>query len=322
VACDLFALQNIEADKGFAIPRRRTASSRRLTLGAALGLALAAGGCGSGHASSASSTPAPAVSAPAPAVTTATSTTTTTATTTSHRTVPRRIAHVARPAGPLRGKVVVIDPGHNGGNAAAPDAINRLVPAGGFMKACDTTGTATDAGYNEAEFNFDVALRVAAILRREGAHVVLTRSSNDGVGPCVNERAAIGNRAHADAAISIHADGAPASGQGFHVIEPALVAGYNDAIIAASARLGGILRDEMATGSGLVPSTYLGHDGIDVRGDLGGLNLSAVPKVFLESGNMRNPHDAGLQTDPAWRDRLAHVIAAALTLYLTGPARS
>ncbi len=217
---------------------------------------------------------------------------------------------------------MAIDPGHNGGNAAAPDAINRLVPAGGFMKACDTTGTSTDAGYSEAAFNFDVGLRLAAILRREGARVVLTRSTNDGVGPCVNERAAIGNRAHADAAISIHADGYLPSGQGFHVIEPALVAGYNDAIVAPSARLGGILRDEMAAGSGLVPSTYLGRDGIDVRGDLGGLNLSTVPKVFLESGNMRNPHDAGLQTDPAWRERLAHVIAAALTLYLTGPARS
>lgn len=317
-------MRSSELRSVFAISRRRTASSRRIALSAALGLALVAGGCGSGHASSASSAPAAAVTAPAPVVTTAPPVTTAssaaTATTRSPRTAPARIAPAARPAGPLRGKVVVIDPGHNGGNATAPDAINRLVPAGGFMKACDTTGTSTDAGYAEAGFNFDVALRAAAILRREGAHVVLTRSTNDGVGPCVNERAAIGNRAHADAAISIHADGAPASGQGFHVIEPALVVGYNDAIIAPSARLGGILRDEMAAGSGLVPSTYLGRDGIDVRGDLGGLNLSTVPKVFLESGNMRNPHDAGLQTDPAWRERLAHVIAAALTLYLTGPA--
>ncbi len=303
-----------------AIRPRRTGSSRRLALGAALGLAVLAGGCGSGRASSVSSSPAPAAPAPAPAVTAATATAKTTAAP-SHR-PSRPAAHAARPAGPLRGKVVVIDPGHNGGNGAAPDAINRLVPAGGFMKACDTTGTSTDSGYSEAAFNFDVAMRLAALLRHEGAHVVLTRSSNDGVGPCVNERAAIGNRARADAAISIHADGYLPSGQGFHVIEPALVAGYNDAIVAPSARLGGILRDEMATGSGLVPSTYLGHDGIDVRGDLGGLNLSTVPKVFLESGNMRNPHDAGLQTDPAWRERLARVIAAALTLYLTGPARS
>jgi N-acetylmuramoyl-L-alanine amidase len=45
-----------------------------------------------------------------------------------------------------------------------------------------------------------------------------------------------------------------------------------------------------------------------------------VPKVFLESGNMRSAHDAALQTDSAWRARLAQVIAAALTLYLTSPA--
>ena len=48
----------------------------------------------------------------------------------------------------------------------------------------------------------------------------MTRSDNSGWGPCINERAAIGNRADADAAISIHADGGPADGRGFHVIYP------------------------------------------------------------------------------------------------------
>jgi N-acetylmuramoyl-L-alanine amidase len=238
---------------------------------------------------------------------------------------PRRHASAARGshpppgrAGVLRRAVIVIDPGHNGGDAAHPDLINRLVPAGGFRKACDTTGTATPSGYTEASFNFDVALRIRAILQSEGARVVLTRSSNDGVGPCVNERAAVGNRAHADAAISIHADSFLAHGHGFHVIEPRLLPGYTDAIVAPSARLGQVLRDRMARDSGLTPSNYLGHDGIDVRGDLGGLNLSHVPKVFLENGNMQNPHDSALQTDPSWRERLARVVAEALRVYLTG----
>jgi len=31
-----------------------------------------------------------------------------------------------------------------------------------------------------------------------------------------------------------------------------------------------------------------GKDGIDVRNDLGGLNWSTIPKVFIETGNMRN----------------------------------
>jgi N-acetylmuramoyl-L-alanine amidase len=237
----------------------------------------------------------------------------------------RRPRPAARPSqsgavggGLLGGKVIVIDPGHNGGNAAHPGLINRLVPAGGFTKPCDTTGTATLSGYSEASFTLDVAFRLRAIVRGEGGNVVLTRSANDGVGPCVNERAAIGNRAHADVAISIHADGFLPRGHGFHVIEPRLLPGYTDAIVAPSARLGQILRDRMALESGLTTSNYLGHDGIDVRGDLGGLNLSKVPKVFLESGNMQNPHDAALQTDPSWRGRLARVIAQALTLYLVG----
>jgi N-acetylmuramoyl-L-alanine amidase len=220
------------------------------------------------------------------------------------------------PVGVLAGRVIAVDPGHDGGNGSHPDLINRPVPAGGFSKACDTAGTATLSGYTEAAFNFDVALRLTRILRGEGARVVLTRRSDTGVGPCVNERAAIGNRAHADAAISIHADSFAPSGHGFHVIEPGPVPGFNEAIVAPSARLGLTLRDEMAQLSGLTPSNYLGHDGIDVRTDLGGLNLSRVPKVFLESGNMQNPHDAALQTDPAWRERLAHVIADALTRYL------
>ena len=50
-----------------------------------------------------------------------------------------------------------------------------------------------------------------------GARVVLTRTSDTGWGPCITERAAIANRAHADAAISIHADGGPATGRGYHV---------------------------------------------------------------------------------------------------------
>lgn len=218
----------------------------------------------------------------------------------------------------LSGEVVVIDPGHNGGNGSRPDLINRLVPAGGFNKPCDTTGTATPGGYPESEFALDVAKRLAALLRAQGARVVMTRTSNAGVGPCVDERAAIGNRAQADAAISIHADGSLPSGHGFHVIEPRLTPGYNDAIVTPSALLGSILRDQMERSSGLSRSTYRGHNGIDVRGDLGGLNLSHVPKVFLESGNMQNPHDAALETSGAWREQLARVIARALRLFLVG----
>ena len=48
-------------------------------------------------------------------------------------------------------------------------------------------------------------------------------------------------------------------------------------------------------------SDYLGEEGIDVRTDLGGLNLSTVPKVFLEVGNMRNPETQPRPPTQRWR---------------------
>ncbi|MGH9029451.1 MAG: N-acetylmuramoyl-L-alanine amidase, partial [Acidimicrobiales bacterium] len=53
------------------------------------------------------------------------------------------------------------------------------------------------------QFNFTVAQDLAADLEGEGATVVETRTTNSGAGPCVTQRAAIGNDAHSDAAISI-----------------------------------------------------------------------------------------------------------------------
>jgi N-acetylmuramoyl-L-alanine amidase len=218
----------------------------------------------------------------------------------------------------LAGKIIAVDPGHNGGDGAHPEIINKLVNAVSKWKPCETTGTATNAGYPEAAFNFDVVVRLAAILRAAGATVVLTRTSNTGVGPCFSERAAIGNRAHADVAISIHADGAPAGGHGFHVLVPVDVHGPSTAILVPSRRLAVDVRDAYRTGTGLPPANYIGTDGLNPRRDMGGLNLSTVPKVLLECGNMRNAGDAARLSSGAFRQRIAAAVAAGLIRYLTG----
>jgi len=229
----------------------------------------------------------------------------------------------ARPSTqPLAGKIIVLDPGHNGGNAAHPEVINRKVDAGGFLKECDTTGTETTAtphspSYPEHAFTFDVAQRTAAVLRSRGARVELTRTNDTGVGPCIDQRAAAGNQISADAAISIHADGGPASGSGFHVIEPGPLPGRNADVVAPSRSLGESVHDAMLT-TGERTSTYAGSGGYDVRTDLGGLNLSTVPKVFVECGNMRNADDAVRLTDPAFRQRIATALADGLQDFLFG----
>jgi N-acetylmuramoyl-L-alanine amidase len=217
--------------------------------------------------------------------------------------------------GILDGLVVLVDPGHNGGNFAAPSIINRLIWNGRESETCDTTGTETDAGYTEALFNWHVALYLTADLRAEGATVVLTRTSNTGVGPCVTERAAIGNQAHANAAVSIHADGGPPGGRGFAILIP-VADGINDAIIAPSAILGADLRAAFEQGTGEPVSSYDGVNGIQPRDDLAGTNLSTVPKVFIECANMRNAADAVLVTSLRWQALAARAIAVGLAAFL------
>ncbi|MFE6777877.1 N-acetylmuramoyl-L-alanine amidase [Streptomyces sp. NPDC057702] len=222
----------------------------------------------------------------------------------------------------LAGKVVVIDPGHNPRNRDHTAEIARLVSVGTHRKECDTTGTSTNAGYAEAAFTLDVSRRVRTLLSERGATVKLTQNDDRPFGPCVDERAAIGNEARADAAVSVHADGAGAGQRGFHVILPASVRGGGadtSAITGPSRHLGDSLVRGFtrATGSGL--ANYLGGgDGLMVRDDLGGLNLSTVPKVFIECGNMRDSKDAALLTDARWRQRAARGIADGITDFLRG----
>ncbi len=222
---------------------------------------------------------------------------------------------VHRASLPLAGKIVGIDPGHNGRNYTDPAYIDHLIWNGREQEACDTTGTETDGGYTEAQFNFNVASYLAADLRAEGARVVLTRKSNHGVGPCVNRRAEILNRAHADVAIDIHADGGPPNGGGFTVLEP-VADGPNDHVIGASKAFGRVLLKRYHQLTGMPVSTYDGSGGISYRDNLAGLNLTTIPKVLIECGNMRNSADAARLVRRSFQRLAASAIAKAIASYL------
>jgi N-acetylmuramoyl-L-alanine amidase len=220
---------------------------------------------------------------------------------------------------PLADQVITVDPGHNGGNGADPGFINRPIDGGGFTETCDTAGTETGAGYSEHAFAYDVALRLAEILKASGASVVLTRSSDSGLGPCIDERAAVGNAARSDAAVSIHGDGGPVSGRGFAVDVPVPVTSPTSddrAIVPASRILGSDIRDRFLAATGEPVSDYSGSGGITPRSDLGGLNLSTVPKVLVECANMANPTDAALMADPGWRQLAAQGLADGISGFL------
>ncbi|MEU3743612.1 MULTISPECIES: N-acetylmuramoyl-L-alanine amidase [Streptomyces] len=311
----------------------RKTAPRTLALALALaGCCAALAGCGASQASEDSpasgkggtQTPPPAVNA--------TSATPTAPTTPGASDTTPTTAAPSSPSGSqesrsLAGRTVVVDPGHNPGNFRHSREINAKVDIGTARKECDTTGTSTngtasEAAYTEAAFTLDVSHRLRDLLTARGAKVVLTHDADRPWGPCIDERAAIGNAARADAVVSVHADGSAVGNRGFHVILPARVssgAADTGPIVGPSRELGEDISDGFGRATGTAPANYLGGGtGLDVRKDLGGLNLSTVPKVFVECGNMRDPKDAALLTSAAWRQKAAQGIADGIATYLNG----
>jgi N-acetylmuramoyl-L-alanine amidase len=280
-----------------------------LAVGAGLSAAAAAGGRGTDRKDQDQRAPM------GPAAAGATTSETGTSTSGSPERKPATTTTTA-PA-PLAGDIVGIDPGHNGRNYTDPSYIDQTVWNGREDEACDTTGTETSSGYTEAQFNFNVAQYLTADLEAEGAQVVLTRTSNTGVGPCITQRAQIIDNAHADVAIDIHADGGPVTGRGFAVLEP-VADGTNDSVIAPSEAFGEDVRTVFLSVTGMPVSTYDGTDGIVYRDDLAGLNLTTVPKVLIECGNMQNATDAALLVTTTFQRQAATALAQAITEFLAG----
>jgi N-acetylmuramoyl-L-alanine amidase len=218
---------------------------------------------------------------------------------------------------PLAGKVIGIDPGHNGLNYTSPAFLARKVWNGREWENCDTTGTRTAGGYTEASFTWNVAVYLRADLARLGARVVMTRTGNHGLGPCVDSRARILDRAHAAVSIDIHADYGPSSGRGFTILDP-VADGPNNTVISPSTRFGRDAHAMMLRDTKLPVSDYYGHNGYISRNDLAGLNLTTMPKVLIECGNMHNAADAALLVRPAVQRAIAAALAAAIIRFLAG----
>ena len=230
---------------------------------------------------------------------------------------------------PLAGKTIAIDPGHNGGNAAHAGQIARLVDAGTLRKACDTVGAESADGYAEHAHNLDVSRRLARSSARAERSVVLARDERPAVwGPYKSPtRAAIGNRERAD-------DGD---------LDPRRRRPCRAAAGSTSSTRPAVPRGCTVTSRGRPPGSSLStcgcrsHDATgepyaDLRRPLrprrppptsAALNLSNVPKVFVEAANMRNAADARRLESPAYRRlEAASLRRAASSASFAGSARS
>jgi len=211
----------------------------------------------------------------------------------------------------VAGMIVFLDPGHNGANDAS---ISRQVPTGrGGTKDCQASGTSTDDGYPEHTFTWDTTLRIRQELTALGVRTAMSRGDDTGLGPCVDERANMANALHPNAIVSIHADGGPPTGRGFHVnySSPPL----NQTQAGPSVQLAQTMRDQL-TAAGFVPATYIGSNGLYPRSDLTGLNLAQFPSILVELGNMKNPADSALMKTPDGRQKYADAVVRGIAGFL------
>ncbi|KKB98633.1 Rv3717 family N-acetylmuramoyl-L-alanine amidase [Mycolicibacter arupensis] len=216
-------------------------------------------------------------------------------------------------AAPIAGMIVFLDPGHSG--SGDPAALSRQVPNGrGGTKNCQTSGTATNSGYPEHSFTWDTTLRIRQALTSAGVRTAMSRGDDTGPAPCVDARATAANALHPNAIVSIHADGGPANGHGFHVNYSAPP--LNSAQEGPAVRLAQVMAGQLQA-AGIPPANYIGTDGLKGRADLAGLNLAEYPSVLVELGNMKNATDAALMESPAGRQRYADAVARGVIGYLS-----
>ncbi|MFD5867978.1 N-acetylmuramoyl-L-alanine amidase [Corynebacterium sp. NPDC060344] len=206
----------------------------------------------------------------------------------------------------LEGRTIHLDPGHA---AVMPEGNPQVVDGRGGMKPCQVTGTAAADGWPEHTFNWLIAEAIREGLEARGATVTMSRPDDSGPADCIDERARKENASDADLVVSLHADGAGEGNRGFHVIAIADPLPGNDA--DGSLQLAEAIRDAFV-GAGFAPSNYLGSDGIDLRADLTGLNLSEKPKALVEFGNMTDSADIAVLRSAEGRARMAGAVVAGI----------
>ena len=192
-------------------------------------------------------------------------------------------------AGPtLSGKLVIVDPGHGGGDHGA--AGNDL---------------------DEDDLMYDLASRVEGRLTATGSSAFLTRGPDrvDGRVPSEADRASFANAAGADLLISLHVEchtNPAASGAATYFYGNDRYGHHS----AMGLQFASLVQREICARTDLVDCRS--HP---MNWDL--LRRTRMPAVRIETGYLTNPGDAARLADPAFRDVLAEAIVVAVQrLYL------
>lgn len=186
----------------------------------------------------------------------------------------------------LKGKRIVIDPGHGGHN---PGAVR--------------------GDLQEADNNLAVALKLKDILKKQGAEVIMTRetdvslvSANSALREELQARVDITNKSNADIFVSIHTNSSEDTS-----VNGAMTFYYND----ASKRLAndvqaGMINSIKASDKGTAFGNYLV------------LRNNSVPAILVEMGFISNKAEALKLNEDGYRNKIAQGLASGITNYFNG----
>ena len=213
-----------------------------------------------------------------------------------------RVSVLAPDALPLSGLIIGINPGHGG----VPVLVEDPDAPGSFI--WETPGGAgavgTYTGIPEYETTLAVSLKLADLLRAQGAEVVLTRTENN-VDFSSESRAYMLNAAHVDMAIQVHCDDGGVGGASG-------VSTYyrtTGSWIPESKSFASILASQVCAETGAV------NRGPFICNTYQSLNCSGTPSVLIEMGFLDNETEDYLLADDTYRGKLAQGILNAIAVY-------
>lgn len=177
----------------------------------------------------------------------------------------------------LKGKVIVIDPGHGGSDVG-------------------TQGTKWNT--LEKTLNYKTSMILAGKLRQRGAQVIMTRT-NDSQKPSLSQRVAISEAKAADAFISVHYNSSPKPNSG------TLTFFYSPDKDQPLARA---IEARLSRGIGL-KSNGISYGNYQV------LRENDRPSVLLELGFLSNANDEAIVRTTSYQEKAAQAITEALADY-------
>ena len=129
----------------------------------------------------------------------------------------------------------------------------------------------------------------------------MSRGNDNGLGPCVDERARWPTRCAPTRSCRSTPTADRPTGRGFHVhySSPPL----NEVQAGPSVQFAQIMRDQLQA-SGIPPSNYIGQGGLNPRADMAGLNLAQFPSILVETGQHEEPRRLGSDRIPEGRQKI------------------